>query len=155
MIPSNGIKLKPMLLPLLPQNLSSPILNNKKLKSSELKCMRTSTRDSLSNITSRKMSELTLKTPLEPELPLRKMLLNGKLPVRTSKTCTPLPGNTKLLKANSPQLPLKDQLLLNSKIHNKFPITGELLPKKTKTSVLKSEEISSTTPKLLPQPKKS
>jgi hypothetical protein len=59
-----------------------------------------------------------------------------------------------LLKANSPQLPLKDQLLLNSKIHNKFPITGELLPKKTKTSVLKSEEISSTTPKLLPQPKK-
>merc|ERR1711998_275923 len=32
---------------------------------------------------------------------------------------------------------------------------GELLPKKTKTSVMKSEVTSSTTPKLLPQPKKS
>jgi hypothetical protein len=144
-----------MLLPPVKFNLSSPMLNKKKLKSSELKFTRTSTIDSLSNMPAQTLSNNILKTPLELELNLRKMLLNGKLPVRTSKTCTPLPGNTKLLKANSPQLPLKDQLLWTSITRKRFPITLELLPKKTKTSVLKSEVTSSTTPNILPQPKKS
>jgi hypothetical protein len=62
----------------------------------------------------------------------KKKLKNGKSLVITFKTSTLLPGNTKLLKAKLPQHPLKDQVPLNSKTHNKFLTTGDKPPKLTK-----------------------
>lgn len=76
---------------------------------------------------------------------------NGKLLLRTFKTCTPLLGNTKLLKANSPQHLLRDQLLLSSKTHRMSPTPGELPPKLIKISEETSEVTSSTTQNKLPQ----
>ena len=94
--------------------------------------MKTSTRDLPSSGTSNKTLKLTSRTPTERDKHSKKKLKNGKSPVRTFKTCTLLPGNTKLLKAKLPQHPLKDQVPLNSKTHNKFLTTGDMPPKLTK-----------------------
>jgi len=69
-----------------------------------------------------------------PELNLKLIMLNGKLPVRELAICTPLPGLTKLKTPNTPQLLLKVQPLSSSRNLNKFPTTSELLLKLTRIS---------------------
>lgn len=88
-----------------------------------------------------------------PEKPLRETLLSGRKENREFKTCTPLPGTTKLLKPNSPQLPPLPQPISSSTTPLKFPTTGELLLKLMRIFIKKLEVISTDTLKPLDQPK--